>query len=54
MTAGNDKTMLSRGRANGLKITESAYHIGRKPTQLNQAYSGYSGDGTQHATTLSG
>ena len=56
MTAGNDKSLLaSRGRANGLKIAESAYHIGRQPpTGLNQAYSGYSASGKNHATSLSG
>ena len=54
MTAGNDKTMLGRARANGLKIAESAYHIGKGTNQLNQAYSGYSGEQTQHATSLSG
>ena len=56
MTAGNNKSMLAaRGRANGLKIAESAYHIGRQPTGgQHQAYSGYSGEITNHATTLSG
>lgn len=29
MTAGNDKTVLGRGQG-GLKIAESAYHIGRR------------------------
>ena len=56
MTAGNDKSLLaSRGRANGLKIAESAYHIGRQPPNgLNQDYSGYSASGKNHATSLSG
>lgn len=51
MTAGNDKA-VPRGQG-GLKIAESAYHIGRQPNQLGQAYSGYSGDGP-HATSHSG
>ena len=46
MTAGNDKSMLNRRQGNGLKIAESAYHIGKGPNGLNQAYSGYSGDVT--------
>lgn len=53
MTAGHDKGMPGRGQG-ALKIAESAYHIGKQHNQLNQAYSGFWGDGNQNATSWSG